>query len=386
MAATEIGIGRPGSQPTRGQMGFGADARYPQPMRRRLHRAAAQDDPAAVETVCIAGQLDLQRLGLCGKAQRRFARRDHDLERRQARLQVLLPCDRTIRQLCADQRGGCRLHVDRQPVEVNVVGPAQGTCLQRALLAHHQTEVTCGQADVQTSARNPGFERQPRPRRPGARQIEIERAFPVLEGAGALRSDRGAFETQIRPFNIAQSDLGIGHHELAHPPVRVHGQGRAQSGLQVRPCGGQRELAAALHQNFLVAKTRRNADRPGELDLPWRRQQRGDSIPFGCDRLELDAGAGERGVKLAALEDERELACTLEPARNSRQAQPLGPQLQAARRGGLAGKRLLVQRHLAFDPQICPELSRRCGQLGALRLRARTPPGPAPDGAPPQTG
>jgi hypothetical protein len=68
---------------------------------------------------------------------------------------------------------------------------------------------------------------------------------------------------------------------------------------------------------------------------------------------------------MGALHDERELAGTVEATRNPGQAQPLGPQLQSARRGGLAGKPLGVERHLALDPQICAQLSRRCGQLGA---------------------
>jgi hypothetical protein len=269
-------------------MRFGANARRAQLMRRRLNRTAAQDDPAAVETVGIAGQLDLQRLGFCGKAHRGFARHDRDLECRQARLQMLLPCDRAIRYVCAEQRRGARLHVDLQPVEADVVGPLQGTDLQRALLARQKAKPPGGEADVQSGLGGAGFERQPRPRGPGARQVQIERALPFLERPGALRSDRGAIEPQVHPSRIAQVDLRIGHDHLAHLPVRVHGQGCAQSCAQVRPRGGQCELAAALPQDFLSTKAHRNADRPGELELPWRGQQHGDRVPFGGDRVELE--------------------------------------------------------------------------------------------------
>ena len=127
----------------------------------------------------------------------------------------------------------------------------------------------------------------------------------------------------------------------------------------MRPRRRQREVAAALQQDFPVPKARRDAGGTGEVDLPRRRQQRGELGPFGRDLLEAKARARQRGVELTALQDKGELARAVDAAcKRPARSTALRSQLQSARRGGRAGDRLSVQRHLALDAQIRPETLR----------------------------
>ena len=323
----------------------GPRGRYAGPARRRPARRPARRPPRSGEAASAG-------------------RRGH-LECWQAGAHVLLPLHSTVCQLGAEQRIRGRRHAHLQPVDPDIVAPAQLWELQRGRSARADAEAAIGRrtprsacAVAPSSPVRATARRRPRARARASRPRPRARLCPAL--------DRAALEPHAGDAQVAYVDLAVAHDQLAHPPVRVQGGGRAERRLQLWPCGRERDPAAALQRKpsspgsprrWPAARVRSATARAAagrRWPIPGRARpvaRVSDSAPSSLPCRQENASAPRR-------------RCRARPGHG----QGLGAQLRPTGRGDRIGQRAHIERHRALDVQIGPQPSGRRGQLGVLRV------------------
>ena len=155
-------------------MHIGGNAGQAQLVRGRAHGAIAQDHAAAMQALPVAGQLEGQLGGLCGEASGVLPADAVTSNVGRLARTCCCHCIRPSASSALSSGSGAWRHAHLQPVDADIVGPAQLCELQRGRSARADAEAAIGQAHVQIGLCGGALELQSGPRRAGAASSSAE--------------------------------------------------------------------------------------------------------------------------------------------------------------------------------------------------------------------